>query len=112
MFNSIGMDGEQSFVETEGNRLGRIVQKMAIASHFVETGFRPAMQSWYQIDFFHGGLVPASSRLTNEPVIESFAPDFRYKYWIDPRESQINLMIRTNVERSPTKNGCSSSAQK
>lgn len=92
MFNSLGVDGVQTFVAPEGQRIWRIVQKMAISIHFIEAGFRPALQSWYSTEFFHSEPVRESSRMAVTPFVESFAPDFRYKFWVRPEDKRCSLV--------------------
>jgi hypothetical protein len=96
MFNSLGVDGEQTYVAPEGRRIERIAQKMAIAIHFIETGFRPSLQSWYATEFFHGEPVPTSSRLVHAPFVESFEPEFRYKFWVRPEDERCALVQITH----------------
>ncbi len=97
MFKSLGVDEEQRpYVAPEAQRIGRIVQKMAIAIHFIETGLRPALQSWYSSEFFHSEPVPQSSRLTFAPFVESFGPDFLYKFWVQPEDKRCSLVQITH----------------
>lgn len=98
MFDSLGVDGERPFVKTEEKRLSRIAQKMAIAVHYIKTGFRPALQSWYLIEFFHSEPVPESSRLAVEPFVDSFAPDFLYKFWARPEDPRYSLVQITHFD--------------
>jgi hypothetical protein len=99
MFGSLSVDdGDKPYVQTEGNRLGRVVQKIAIGLHYAETGKRPALQSWYKTDFFHSEPIPANSRLSDIPFLERFAPDFRYRFWIHPDDARRSLWQITHFE--------------
>jgi hypothetical protein len=92
MFNSLGVDGENPYVQTEEKRIGRVVQKMAIATHFIESGFRPAIQSWFRIEIFHAEPFPARSRIASEPYREAFAPNFKFKFWQRPEDPRFSLV--------------------
>jgi hypothetical protein len=98
MFGSIGRDGDQPYVMADHGRLERIILKMAIGLHFLGSGFRPSLQSWINPKFYHSEPVPNNSRLSDIHFEDSFAPDFRYKFWMRPENNRYSLCQFTHFD--------------
>ena len=80
VFNSIGVEGERTFVTAEGDRLSRVVAKVVMGLHQLKCGFGPDKASRYEISFHHNEPPAVPPVLAACEFDRKLAPAFAFRY--------------------------------